>query len=244
MNINFKNSAFAKVLVTVFSIVLLTLDVDAWAAGNSKQEKASDFDYVKSQSDGRLETSISEDGIVQNILSFLSDQNERFTIASVRNVRQAPKLVRTTTGEIYELSFRFPGLGEVWCTKKLCWFELIKNADGSLRFMNFPEFQNYCAELSDKFGKKVKARSPSKDEFEVLRKDFGYLPETETGFVLQVFRNLPKDQSEVERWLWSATYDPKDSDAVFIFNENNGQIMPANQANGEVNFGRCVVDQL
>ncbi|MEO5970663.1 MAG: hypothetical protein ABIQ95_12105 [Bdellovibrionia bacterium] len=128
--------------------------------------------------------------------------------------------VQTISGAVYQRVVGRPdlaALGRAWQNpkdpKKLIWGDIAKLEDGSDNNMDHLSAETYC--------KSLKARLPTKEEFETLAKDLGNRP---SHYYHPVF--LP---NLLNRWFWSSTVLPDAPQFAATFNGSAGIVNSDNR---------------
>lgn len=156
--------------------------------------------------------------------------------------KQVIMLKMTTIGAFFRRDYSHPPLGETWCDPTgLCWGDIVKNKDGSIRYI-IQSYEYYEKDSSylpqGGFGAKeycesIGARLPSIEEFVRLREYMGARPGIYEGYRAQVLPNLSG------YWFWSSSVYPSFAERVYAFSGVNGNI-ELNYRNNYI-MVRCVV---
>ena len=177
---------------------------------------------------------------------------------SLAKPRGEVRIAHGVDGDVrFERDDTYPALGEAWravdgddADQRLIWGDVVTNADGFIRRMNYDDAMEYCIGLNPesereairtalKAGHRPKRGIylPLRSDFAALRRQLGSRAKNSeyaaAGFEPQVLPNL-------NHWFWSSSVHPDFSNFAYDFSGRTGDFGYDGRVYADVNAVRCV----
>jgi len=141
-----------------------------------------------------------------------------------------PETRTTHTGAVFTRDRSHVALNEAWRDPKgLIWGDIVKNEDGSIRYM--VQSSEYMKKIgrplpdgqlgAEEYCKSIGARLPTQEEFTRLREYMGARSGTHEGYSHHDDKILPNLNGH---WFWSSSVDPYVTGFAYDFNGTVGYV--------------------
>jgi len=142
-----------------------------------------------------------------------------------------PETRTTHTGAVFTRDRSHVALNEAWRDPKgLIWGDIVKNEDGSIRYM--VQSSEYMKKIgrplpdgqlgAEEYCKSIGARLPTQEEFTRLREYMGARSGTHEGYSHHDDKILPNLNGH---WFWSSSVYPSNTDYAYGFSGTDGYIV-------------------